>query len=329
MSYMTAHPGKKLLFMGCEFGQWHEWREHEQLDWPLLQNPSHRGLQSLNRELAKFYRTHPQLHASDCEAERLPLDRPAQRRRKRVRIPAQEHGHAPIVCVFNATPVPREDYWLGVPDAGRTKSCSIRTPGLRRLGIRGCGRLRCVRARGARLPACAAIRLPPLAAVFLRRKADEGRLAGLLGATFTGEGVNFAVRSRAATRVDVCLYDSTGQRETARLTLPGKTGAVHHGFVEQELARVGTLYGIRVHGVYDTREGYRFNANKLLIDPWARDIVGDVKWDPSLFGYDPRMRMHEAEPARQRSGHAALPRHRRRFRLGWGPAHLRCHGATA
>ncbi|HTU67057.1 MAG TPA: glycogen debranching protein GlgX [Steroidobacteraceae bacterium] len=107
-----------------------------------------------------------------------------------------------------------------------------------------------------------------------------------LGATFTGDGVNFAIQSRAATRVDVCLYDATGKNETARLTLPGKTGAVHHGFVEQELARVGTLYGIRVHGAYDPREGYRFNANKLLIDPWARDIVGDVAWHPSILGYD-------------------------------------------
>jgi len=107
-----------------------------------------------------------------------------------------------------------------------------------------------------------------------------------LGATFTGEGVNFAIRSRAATRVDVCLYDASGERETARLTLPKKTGAVFHGFVEQELARVGTLYGIRVHGPYDPREGYRFNANKLLIDPWARDIVGEPKWHPSILGYD-------------------------------------------
>jgi len=109
----------------------------------------------------------------------------------------------------------------------------------------------------------------------------------LLGATFTGDGVNFAIRSRAATRVDVCLYDSTGERETARLTLPGRTGAVYHGFVERELARVGTLYGIRVHGIYDPREGYRFNANKLLVDPWARQIVGDVKWNPAIMGYDP------------------------------------------
>ena len=107
-----------------------------------------------------------------------------------------------------------------------------------------------------------------------------------LGATWTGAGVNFAIQSRAAKRVDVCLYDSTGKNEVARLTLPARTGAVHHGFVEQELARVGTLYGIRVHGNYDPREGYRFNANKLLIDPWARDIVGDVAWHPSILGYD-------------------------------------------
>jgi isoamylase len=110
---------------------------------------------------------------------------------------------------------------------------------------------------------------------------------GILGATATDEGVNFAVRARNATRVDVCLYDASGERETARLTLPARTGAVFHGFVERELARVGTLYGIRVHGAYDPREGHRFNANKLLIDPYARDIVGDVIWDPAVLGYDP------------------------------------------
>jgi isoamylase len=110
----------------------------------------------------------------------------------------------------------------------------------------------------------------------------------LLGATLLDNGVNFAVRSRAATRVDVCLYDATGKNETARLTLPAKTGAVHHGLVEPELARKGTLYGLRVHGAYDPREGYRFNANKLLIDPWAREIVGDVTWHPSIMGYDAR-----------------------------------------
>ncbi|HEX6636838.1 MAG TPA: glycogen debranching protein GlgX [Steroidobacteraceae bacterium] len=109
----------------------------------------------------------------------------------------------------------------------------------------------------------------------------------VLGATVTPEGVNFAVRSRAATRVDICLYDASGRNETARLTLPNKTGAVFHGLVEPEFARVGTLYGIRVYGAYDPREGYRFNSNKLLIDPWARDVVGEVTWHPAVLGYDP------------------------------------------
>jgi isoamylase len=109
----------------------------------------------------------------------------------------------------------------------------------------------------------------------------------VLGATLTADGVNFAVRSRAATRVDVCLYDASGRNETARLTLPGHTGAVFHGLVEPELARAGTLYGIRVSGPYDPREGYRFNPNKLLIDPYARDLVGDVQWNPAVLGYDP------------------------------------------
>ena len=70
---------------------------------------------------------------------------------------ARSTGHAPIVCVFNATPVPRDDYWLGVPDAGPLRSrCSIRTSGVRRFRVRGRGGLRGVRARGARLPARAA-----------------------------------------------------------------------------------------------------------------------------------------------------------------------------
>ena len=203
----------------------------------------------------------------------------------------QEQGHAPIVCVFNATPVPRDDYWVGVPDPGALRGVfDSDHPGLRWRRLRGRGGLRGLSAHVVHgFPHALRIRLPPLAAVFLRRSGMKDGSPDVLGATFTGDGVNFAIRSRAATRVDVCLYDSTGERETARLTLPGRTGAVHHGFVEQELARVGTLYGIRVHGVYDPREGYRFNANKLLLDPWARDIVGDVKWNPRFWVSTPAM----------------------------------------
>ena len=158
----------------------------------------------------------------------------------------------------------------------------------------------------------------------------RGRVARTAGCNLDRRRRQLRDPSRAATRVDVCLYDSTGKNETARLTLPGKTGAVHHGFVEQELARVGTLYGIRVHGAYDPREGYRFNANKLLIDPWARDIVGDVAWHPSILGYDRsdpeglRPDLTDSAPRRCRAAGSSTARS-----TGTATASPRCRGATA
>ena len=168
---MTAHPGKKLMFMGSEFGQWHEWRDHEQLDWPLLQNPAHRGLQDLNRELAKFYRAHPQLHASDCDAGGFRWSDLHNADESVFAFLRQEHGHAPIVCVFNATPVPREDYWFGVPDRGPLRSaCSIRIiPGFGGSGFAGVAGYDAFAHVVHGFPHALRIRLPPLAAVFLRR----------------------------------------------------------------------------------------------------------------------------------------------------------------
>ena len=223
MSYMTAHPGKKLMFMGSEFGQWHEWREHEQLDWPLLANPKHRGLQDLNRELAKLYRDTPQFHASDCDAGGFRWSDLHNADESVFAFLRQEHGHAPIVCVFNATPVPRDDYWLGVPDPGRYEVMfDSDHPGFGGSGFAGVGAYDAFEHDRARLSVCAARAV----AAAGRRCSSSGRWMkdgspDILGATFTGEGVNFAIRSRAATRVDVCLYDASGERETARLTLPG------------------------------------------------------------------------------------------------------------
>jgi 1,4-alpha-glucan branching enzyme len=170
LSYMTAHPGKKLMFMGCEFGQWHEWREQEQLDWPLLANPAHLGLQSLNRDLAKFYREHPQFHASDCDAGGFRWTDLHNADESVFAFLRQEQGHAPIVCVFNATPVPRDDYWLGVPDAGRYEvmfdSDHAGYGGSGFAGVPGYESFAHV-VHG--FPHALRIRLPPLSAVFLRR----------------------------------------------------------------------------------------------------------------------------------------------------------------
>ena len=103
------------------------------------------------------------------------------------------------------------------------------------------------------------------------------------GATFTGEGVNFALFSAHATKVEVCLYDESGQQEIARHTLPEYTDEVWHGYVPG--LQPGTRYGYRVHGPYEPQNGHRFNPNKLLMDPYARAHVGELRWGPEIFGY--------------------------------------------
>jgi isoamylase len=103
-----------------------------------------------------------------------------------------------------------------------------------------------------------------------------------MGASWTGEGVNFALFSAHATRVEVCLYDPAGQ-ETARFDLPEYTNQIWHGYVAG--LRPGTLYGYRVHGLYEPDQGHRFNPNKLLLDPYARGHAGELIWDPAVFGY--------------------------------------------
>jgi isoamylase len=104
-----------------------------------------------------------------------------------------------------------------------------------------------------------------------------------LGATFNGEGVNFAVFSAHATRVDICIYDEAGTTETACVTLPEYTDEVWHGFVPG--LQPGTRYGLRVHGPYEPLQGNRFNHHKLLLDPYAKAHMGELKWGPEVFGY--------------------------------------------
>jgi glycogen operon protein len=104
-----------------------------------------------------------------------------------------------------------------------------------------------------------------------------------LGATWTGLGVNFALFSANATKVELCLFDSSGETELERIELPEYTNEVFHGFLPD--ARPGTVYAYRVHGPYEPEAGHRFNPNKLVLDPYALSHVGDLKWDHSLFGY--------------------------------------------
>ncbi len=104
-----------------------------------------------------------------------------------------------------------------------------------------------------------------------------------LGATRVDGGVNFALFSAHAERIELCLFDEQGQREIARLTLPDYTDQVWHGFLPD--AGPGLLYGYRVHGPFAPEAGHRFNPHKLLLDPCARDYFGDFRWDKRHYGY--------------------------------------------
>jgi len=105
-----------------------------------------------------------------------------------------------------------------------------------------------------------------------------------LGATWDGQGVNFAVYSEFATQIDLCLFDSVdATRESHRIPLPEYTDLVWHGYIPD--LSPGQLYGFRAHGPYDPANGFRFNSHKLLLDPYAKAIARDVAWSDSMFGY--------------------------------------------
>jgi len=104
-----------------------------------------------------------------------------------------------------------------------------------------------------------------------------------LGATWDGLGVNFAIFSAHATKVELCLFDSSGEVELERIELPEYTDEIWHGYLPD--AHPGQIYGYRVYGPYDPENGHRFNPNKLLIDPYAKQLVGELKWSEALFGY--------------------------------------------
>ncbi|KTR85198.1 glycogen debranching protein [Novosphingobium barchaimii] len=122
----------------------------------------------------------------------------------------------------------------------------------------------------------------------------EGGRPYPLGATFDGLGVNFAIFSAHAEKIELCLFDANGKREVARFALPECTDEVWHGYLPN--ARPGLVYGYRAHGPYEPEQGHRFNPNKLLLDPYARRLSGNIRWNDVLHAY----------PLRSRRGDLAL-----------------------
>ncbi|HTB14359.1 MAG TPA: glycogen debranching protein GlgX [Bryobacteraceae bacterium] len=104
-----------------------------------------------------------------------------------------------------------------------------------------------------------------------------------IGAFWDGTGTNFAVFSAHATKVELCIFDGKGEQELQRIALPEYTNQIWHGYLPE--VQPGTPYGYRVHGPNEPDEGHRFNPNKLLLDPYAGAEIGELTWNPALFGY--------------------------------------------
>jgi 1,4-alpha-glucan branching enzyme len=173
LTYMTAHPGKKLLFMGQEFAQWHEWRHAEALDWPLLAHDDHRRMRELVRDLNRLYADSAQLHGSDCDAAGFAgVDLHNADQSVYVferRVTGNDVG-APLICVFNATPVPRDDYWVGVDAAGNyAKVFNSDDPRYGGSGYDPSTEVTAVESGAHGRPFAVRLHLPPLAGVILRQ----------------------------------------------------------------------------------------------------------------------------------------------------------------
>ena len=104
--------------------------------------------------------------------------------------------------------------------------------------------------------------------------------ADKLGAMCDERGVNFAIFSANATKIELCLFDDDGKNER-RIELPKRTGDIWHGYIPG--LKAGQVYGYRVHGPHDPASGHLFNPNKLVLDPYAREIIGDVRWSDVQF----------------------------------------------
>ena len=125
-----------------------------------------------------------------------------------------------------------------------------------------------------------------------------------MGAHWDGSGVNVAVFSAHAQAIDLCLFDATGTNEVARLRLPGRSGDIWHGRIEGDgIFAPGLVYGLRAHGPWRPDKGHRFNPTQLLLDPYARELVGRFAWRPEHFAAD---RAHPKQMDTHDNGATAL-----------------------
>jgi len=169
MGYQLLHPGKKLLFMGCEFAQWQEWSDARGLDWYLCDQPENRGVQLLVRDLNLLYRNHSALHERDFSTEGFEWIDCHDYEQSILSFMRQSETEK-IICVFNFTPVPRNHYRIGLPEAGSYSEVINSDAAV--YGGSNCGNSGVIEAESIpwmNRPYSAELVLPPLGVVVLKR----------------------------------------------------------------------------------------------------------------------------------------------------------------
>jgi 1,4-alpha-glucan branching enzyme len=169
LAYMWAQPGKKLLFMGGEIGQWREWHHDESLDWHLLQYAPHEGVRRLVSDINRVYRSEPALHERDCDPAGFEWVDCADWQTSALSFLRKGKGSDAVLVVCNFTPVPRVGYRIGVPFEGTWREI-VNTDG-QEYGGSGMGNLGGVVAEAVPThgrPFSLNLVMPPLAAVFLK-----------------------------------------------------------------------------------------------------------------------------------------------------------------
>ena len=175
LAFMWTHPGKKLLFMGGELGQPSEWNHDGQLDWGLLDDPGHAGLQRLVRDLNRLYAGEPSLHRLDADAAGFSWIVGDDTANSVFIFMRHAPGSAPLLCALNATPVPRYGYRVGVPQGGRWREVLNTDAGIYGGGNLGAGGHVQAAPHGVHgQPHALELVLPPLAVVVLK---PEGSVA--------------------------------------------------------------------------------------------------------------------------------------------------------